>query len=203
MVVWGWQCRYYVEAQLAQGTAENHSERCIFQHPLQAVYRQRYLRDMKRTRPVVFIDAVGKNSTWVQDVATQGYESFPELAVYIRKNYAYLGRIDDTRLFIRKDRLLSKTQLIRFDLQHVREGGSIEHSQVGIPPFGQNGTQRTRFFVGTIVTFSVKKERYAEGRRDGAVDDPEYLGKFDLIRWNTQKVPPSFAFLTLQDPIIP
>jgi hypothetical protein len=109
MVVWGWQCRYYVEAQLAQGTAENHSERCIFQHPLQAEYRQRYLRDMKRTRPVVFIDAVGKNSTWVQDVATQGYESFPELAAYIRNNYTYLGKIDDTRLFIRKDRLSSKT----------------------------------------------------------------------------------------------
>ncbi len=109
MVVWGWQCRYYVESQLAQGTAENHSERCIFQHPLQAVYRQRYLRDMKRNRPVVFIDAVGKNSTWVQDVATQGYETFPALAAYIHKNYKYIGKIDDTRLFIRQDRFLAKT----------------------------------------------------------------------------------------------
>ena len=109
MVVWGWQCRYYVEAQLAQGTAENHSERCIFEHPMQAVYRQRYLRDMKRTRPAVFIDAVGKNSTWVQDVATQGFESFPELAAYVHKNYKYVGKIDDTRLFVRQDRFFSKT----------------------------------------------------------------------------------------------
>lgn len=106
MVVWGWQCRYYVEAQLAQGTAENHSERCIFQHPLQAKYRQRYLANMQRNRPAIFIDAVGKNSTWVQDVATQGYESFPELARFIHKNYRYLGKIDDTRLFIRQDRAL-------------------------------------------------------------------------------------------------
>ena len=109
MVVWGWQCRYYVEAQLAQGTAENHSERCIFQHPLQEKYRQRYLTDMQRNRPAIFIDAVGKNSTWVQDVATQGYESFPELARYIRENYRYLGKIDDSRLFIRQDRLLPET----------------------------------------------------------------------------------------------
>lgn len=108
MVVWGWQCRYYVEAQLAQGTAENHSERCIFQHPLQEKYRQRYLADMQRNRPVVFIDAVGKNSTWVQDVATQGYESFPELARYIHENYGYIGTIDDTRLFIRQDRVVPK-----------------------------------------------------------------------------------------------
>lgn len=108
MVVWGWQCRYYVEAQLAQGTAGNHSERCIFQHPLREAYRQKYLSDIKRTRPAIFIDAVGKNSVWVQDVATQGYESFPELARYIRENYRYLGEIDDTRLFIRQDRALPK-----------------------------------------------------------------------------------------------
>ena len=103
MVVWGWQCRYYVEAQLAQGTAENHSERSIYQHPLREEYRARYLRDMQRNRPAIFIDAVGKNSVWVQDVATQGYRSFPELAAYVDKNYKYLGKIDDTRLFVRND----------------------------------------------------------------------------------------------------
>ena len=103
MVVWGWQCQYYVEAQLAQGTAENHSERSIFQHPLRDVYRRRYLSDMKRTKPAVFLDAVGKNSLWVQNVATQGHESFPELAEYIDKNYQFLGTIDGTRLYVRMD----------------------------------------------------------------------------------------------------
>ncbi len=105
MVVWGWQCRYYVEAQLAQGTAENHSERSIYLHPLREEYRARYLRDMQRNRPAIFIDAVGKNSVWVQDTATQGYQSFPELAAYVDKNYQSLGKIDDTRLFIRNDRM--------------------------------------------------------------------------------------------------
>jgi len=108
MVVWGWQCRYYVEAQLAQGTAENHSERCIFQHPLREVYRQRYLSDMKRTCPTVFMDAVGKNSLWVQDVATQGHETFPELGAYIATHYQYLGDIDGTRLYLRNDRLRAR-----------------------------------------------------------------------------------------------
>ncbi len=105
MVVWGWQCRYYVEAQLAQGTAENHSERSIYQHPLREEYRARYLSDIKRNQPAIFIDAVGKNSVWLGDKATQGYQSFPELAAYIDKNYKYLGETDDARLFIRKDRL--------------------------------------------------------------------------------------------------
>ena len=74
MVVWGWQCVYYVEAQLAQGTAENHSERSIFNHPMRKTYRERYLADMKRTKPAIVLDAVGKNSFWVQNKKTQGIE---------------------------------------------------------------------------------------------------------------------------------
>lgn len=105
MVVWGWQCGYYVEAQLAQGTAENHTERCIFVHPMRDIYRQRFINDIQRTRPAVFIDAVGKNSLWVQDVKSQGYENFPALANYISNHYQYVGTFDASRLYISKDRL--------------------------------------------------------------------------------------------------
>lgn len=105
MAVWGWQCSYYVEAQLAQATAENHTERCIFQHPLRDVYRQRFIDDFRRTKPAVFIDAVGKNSLWVQDVKSQGYESFPALADYISDHYRYVGTFDGSRLYVREDRV--------------------------------------------------------------------------------------------------
>jgi hypothetical protein len=105
MVVWGWQCRYYVEAQLAEGTSENHSERSIFVHDLQEKYRSRYLSDIRRTTPAVFVDAVGKNSVWVQDRKTQGFENFPALAEIIHTQYTYKGTFDDTRLYIRNDRL--------------------------------------------------------------------------------------------------
>ncbi|GAB2763053.1 hypothetical protein GCM10027275_00050 [Rhabdobacter roseus] len=108
LVVWGWQCRYYVETQLAQGTAENHSERSIFEHPMREVYRTRYLSDLKRTQPAVFLDAVGKNSIWVSDRATQGHESFPALAKYLTANYLLADTLDDTRLYVRKDRYFSK-----------------------------------------------------------------------------------------------
>jgi hypothetical protein len=105
MVVWGWQCTYYVEAQLAQGTAENHSERCIFDHKMRQTYRSRYLKDLTRTKPAFILDAVGKNSFWVQNKTTQGIESYPELLLYVSKNYSLVGNFDDTRLYIRKDRL--------------------------------------------------------------------------------------------------
>lgn len=105
LVVWGWQCRFYVESGLPHGTAENHTERCIFPIELRDVYRARFLADFRRTRPPVFVDAVGKNSWWVQDRATQGYECFPELAAYVREQYTYAGLVDDCRVFVRNDRL--------------------------------------------------------------------------------------------------
>ena len=104
MVVWGWNCSYYVEAQLAEGTAENHSERSIFAHPMRDVYRKRYMSDLARTKPAFIADAVGKNSLWVQDKKTQGIESYPELNQYIRNQYTLLGEFDDVRLYIRNDR---------------------------------------------------------------------------------------------------
>jgi hypothetical protein len=105
MVVWGWQCAYYVEAQLAQGTAENHSERSIFAHPMRDTYRDRYLSDLARTKPAFILDAVGKNSFWVQNKTTQGIESDPELSVYVKSYYKRIGDFDGTELYIRNDRV--------------------------------------------------------------------------------------------------
>lgn len=108
MVVWGWQCKYYVEAQLAQGTAENHSERSIFKQPMQDKYLSRYVRDLQRTKPAVILDAVGKYSMWVQDKATQGIDNFPAVAHYVHQHYTLVSTIDDVTLYVRKDRLTSR-----------------------------------------------------------------------------------------------
>jgi len=102
MVVWGWMCKYYVEAQMPQGTAENHSTRCIFKHPLQDVYYHRYINDLKRNRPQIFIDAVGPNSLWTNDRTTQAHEAFPELKTFIQTNYTFVGEVENTRVYIKK-----------------------------------------------------------------------------------------------------
>lgn len=99
LVVWGWMCRYHVETQMPQGTAENHSERCIYPHPLRQKYYERYLSDLKRNRPKVFVDAVG-NSLWINDRASQAHEVFPELKSFIEKNYRFVGETERTRVYI-------------------------------------------------------------------------------------------------------
>ncbi len=108
LAVWGWRCDYYVQAQMPQGVAENHTIRSAFAHPLQATYQQRYVRDMMRSKPAVFVDAVGQNNLWMTDRATQGYELIKSLHGFVKANYQYVGLVHDTRIFVRKDRLNAK-----------------------------------------------------------------------------------------------
>ncbi len=99
LVIWGWMCRYHVEAQMPQGTAENHSERCIYPHPLRQKYYERYLNDLRKNRPKVFVDAVG-NSLWLNDRTSQAHEAFPELKSFIEKNYRLVGEVESTRVYV-------------------------------------------------------------------------------------------------------
>ncbi|MFD1142357.1 hypothetical protein ACFQ4C_14625 [Larkinella insperata] len=103
LVVWGWQCKYYVEAQMPQGVNENHSIRSIFNHPLRDAYQKRYIRDIRRSMPPVFVDAVG-NSLWLSDRATEGHETIAPLRDLIATKYRFAGEIDNTRIYVRTDR---------------------------------------------------------------------------------------------------
>ncbi|MEI7585184.1 hypothetical protein [Runella sp.] len=100
LVVWGWMCRYHIETQMPQGTAENHSERCIYPHPMREKYYQRYLSDLEQNRPKVFVDAI-PNSLWLNDRATQAHEAFPKLNEFITKNYHLVGEVERTRVYVR------------------------------------------------------------------------------------------------------
>ncbi|GAB3750144.1 hypothetical protein [Spirosoma pomorum] len=104
LVVWGWRCDYYVQAQMPQGVNENHTIRSAFEHPLLETYQQRYVRDFIRSTPPVFVDAVGKFNLWMTDRATQGHEMIKPLGDYVRSNYTYVGLINDARIYVRNDR---------------------------------------------------------------------------------------------------
>ncbi|GAB3247328.1 hypothetical protein GCM10027347_02860 [Larkinella harenae] len=103
LAVWGWQCKYYVEAKMPQGVNENHTIRSVFDHPMRDVYRKRYVEDLQRSMPPVFVDAVG-NSLWLNDRAQYGNESFGALHNLITTNYRFAGEVDNTRIYVRADR---------------------------------------------------------------------------------------------------
>lgn len=103
LVVWGWMGKYHVETQMPQGAAESHFERCIYPHPMRERYYKRFLADMRRNHPKVFVDAVGPNSLWVNDRTTQAHEHFPELKQLIQTNYTFVGEVEHTRVYVRNE----------------------------------------------------------------------------------------------------
>lgn len=102
LVVWGWDCSYYVETQMPQGVNENHSVRSAMKHPLQMAYYERYLRDIKRTKPVVFVDAMTEKTLWMYDPEKYGHQNYPALAAYISQNYELKEVIEGIKIYARK-----------------------------------------------------------------------------------------------------
>lgn len=105
LAVWGWRCDYYVQAQMPQGVAENHTIRSTFAHPMLNVYQQRYVKDFIRSFPPVFIDAVGSQNLWMTDRKTQGFEIIKPLAQFVAAHYYYVGMANDARIYVRLDRV--------------------------------------------------------------------------------------------------
>ncbi len=105
LAVWGWRCDYYVQTQMPQGVAETNTVRSVFKNPLQAVCQQRYVQNMARTLPPVFVDAVGRYDIWITNRATQGHEMYPPLKALIAKHYQLADTVSDSRIYVRRDRL--------------------------------------------------------------------------------------------------
>jgi hypothetical protein len=99
LVVWGWECAYYIETQMPQGVNENHSVRSAMAHPFQAIYYRRYVSDMKRSRPKVFVDAVTTKTLWMNDPVKYGHQNYPELAQYIAQNYELKEVIGGVKIY--------------------------------------------------------------------------------------------------------
>ncbi len=105
LVVWGWRNDYYVQTQMPQGVAENHSLRSVFNHPMLAQYQQRYYQNFIRSTPPVFVDAVGSQNLWMTNRATQGHEIIKPLDDFVKAHYQYIGLVNDSRIYVRNDRM--------------------------------------------------------------------------------------------------
>ena len=85
--VWGWVPAYHVETGLPPATRDAVGHFVVSPGPLQGYFRGRYLRDLERSRPAFFVDAVASGMFgwgWTDEVT---HESFPELADWIGRNY--------------------------------------------------------------------------------------------------------------------
>lgn len=105
MAIWGWMPKHYVETGLPQATREAHTQRDISPHFLGTYLLHRYLDDLRRNQPAVFLDAVGPGRFIYQDRATQAHEIHPALRRFIADNYTQVTELEGTRVYFRRDRL--------------------------------------------------------------------------------------------------
>lgn len=103
--VWGYMPMFWVETGLIQATRDAETSHQIEPNDYRDYYRRRFLRDLLRTQPPVFIDAVGPGNFVYEDRNEMAHETFSELRDYIANNYQLVRDIDGTRIYVRSDRL--------------------------------------------------------------------------------------------------
>jgi hypothetical protein len=100
---WGWMCRYYVYTGMRQATRDAHIAFLISAGPLRDHYRNRYLADLQRELPPVFIDAVGPGNFAYQN-RELGHEILPDLKNFVATHYRPVADLAGTRIYVRNDR---------------------------------------------------------------------------------------------------
>jgi hypothetical protein len=111
MSVWGWVPAYYIETGLSPATRDAVSHYLMSPGPYQSYFRNRYLEDLEKSRPVAFVDAVARGAFLGPSGKAEKHEGFPELARFIDDNYSLWVDIklaagdSPVRLYLLKDRL--------------------------------------------------------------------------------------------------
>jgi len=104
VAIWGWMPHYYVMTQTIMATRDHQTGGAMLPGPVQARCRERYLSELCTSPPPVFVDAVAPGSFGYKDRATQGYQTFPELAAFISENYVLKEDVEGIRIFVLKKR---------------------------------------------------------------------------------------------------
>ena len=109
MAVWGWAPDYYVHTETIMATRDAQTSYQIKPGKYREYFRQRFMRDLTQNPPSVFIDAVAPGAFIFDDRATDGMETFPALASFVREHYALKEEINGVRIFVRENQAAAKT----------------------------------------------------------------------------------------------
>jgi hypothetical protein len=102
VTVWGWAPELHVLTGTIPATRESQMSWLLIPSPARDYHRSRFLEDLQRDPPKVFVDAVAPGFFHYQNRVTDGYESFPELRQYVTSNFYLAGEVGGVRVFARK-----------------------------------------------------------------------------------------------------
>lgn len=99
MSVWGFMPDYYVVTGAGDATENAHTPFQILDGPYRGYFRDRYLGELRKAPPNVFVDAVGPDSFMFQDSQREGIASFSALASFVAANYCLARRVRGTAIY--------------------------------------------------------------------------------------------------------
>lgn len=111
VTIWGWKPAYHLETRTAQGTADVMIYRIMTPSRMQESYFQKYLKDLRRSKPIVFVDEITTKSLWFNEPAKYRHENFPEIRDYVAEHYHHVSTVNGEKIYVRKDRLIPGKEL--------------------------------------------------------------------------------------------
>ena len=136
MAVWGWAPELFEGTNFLMGTRDCASSFQIEKGPHQGRLLARYISDLEKNKPKIFIEAIGPNFFGFQDRAKSGFENFADLNAYVKRNYTFDGEVGGARIFVRNEKLKEKKAWITND--NFQPTTQEFHSSIQI--FETNGT---------------------------------------------------------------
>ena len=103
IAIWGWSNNVYVETGLRQATRDPHIGGLVETGPLREYFRERYLVDLKHSKPALFLDSVGPASLFYVASQFAHDRDYPDLAAVIRANYVLVEEFSEARIYRRRD----------------------------------------------------------------------------------------------------
>jgi len=104
IAVWGWHPKTYLDAGRVQATRDTNMSRFFwYGKDLNDFYRARFLRDLERSKPELFVDAIDVSCCYINDRKTQGFEAIPEINSYIHAHYVQVAKEYGEQFYLRRD----------------------------------------------------------------------------------------------------
>ncbi|HXM32025.1 MAG TPA: hypothetical protein VN921_00110 [Chthoniobacterales bacterium] len=99
VAIWGSCPELYVQTGTVMATRYGQMGPIPAGH-FQQYYQGILMGDLERSRPAVFVDAVHPGAFQFNNRATQGHETFPALAAFVRQNFQFREEVGGVRIFV-------------------------------------------------------------------------------------------------------
>ena len=103
LAIWGRADHLFVETGLRQATRDSHIAGLVAAGPHQQYLRERYLVDLVRNKPAVFLDATCPAAFDFRTPEFAHDRIYPDLAAVIRANYVLVDEFAQARIYQRRD----------------------------------------------------------------------------------------------------